>query len=145
MAKDLPEAAHKFVDRFGSVEHALRKTGIVKKQGRAEADWAQLASNLGDEFFEEVRGSGRAATLIAGRPRKQMTEGLKWIPEKPVPITCVQELIVNGVCQVRNHIIHRQKFHGSEEDIKRDMALIADAQWILELILAKNPKLRENL
>ena len=113
---------------------------------RADADWDRFAkSKLGDEFFQEVQKSGLAKMLIGGRPRKQMKEGLAWKPDEAVPITNVTELIVNGVCQVRNHIDHHQKFRGDDEPQKRDLALITDAHQVLELVLKKHPELKEHL
>ncbi|MFM9850561.1 MAG: hypothetical protein ACKVP3_25950 [Hyphomicrobiaceae bacterium] len=143
----LPDAAYAFTDLYGGVENALRETGFCKEHlERADADWAGFAKDkLGEGFFEEVQKSGLAKTLIEGRPRKQMKEDLVWKPDEARPITNVTELIVNGVCQVRNHIDHRQKFRGDEESQKRDFALIADAHQVLELVLKKHPDLKEHL
>ncbi|MGE0769426.1 MAG: hypothetical protein AB7L90_23550 [Hyphomicrobiaceae bacterium] len=150
MAKEqraFPDAAYAFTDLYGGVENALRKTGFCKEHvERADADWNRFAKDrLGEGFFQEAQKSGLAKTLVEGRPRKQMKEGLVWKPNEALPITNVTELIVNGVCQVRNHIEHRQKFRGDEESQKRDLALIADAHQVLELILKKHPELKEHL
>ena len=145
--RTLPDVAYAFTDLYGRVENALRKTGFCKKDvERADADWNRFAKDkLGDEFFKEVQKSGLAKTLVEGRPRKQMKEGLVWKPDEALPITNVTELIVNGVCQVRNHIDHHQKFRGDEESQKRDLALISDAHQVLELVLEKHPELKEHL
>lgn len=142
-----PEAAYEFTDLYGRVEDALRKLGICKKnRDNAEADWEAFArEKLGEDFFKEVKKSGKASTLIAGRPRKQMKEGLAWQPEEPKAIANVTELIVNGVCQVRNHINHHQKFQGDDAARKRDLALIEDSRRVLEMAIAKYPDLKKHL
>jgi hypothetical protein len=52
-----------------------------------------------------------------------MKEDLAWKPDQPLQITNVTELIVNGVCQVRNHIDHHQKFRGDDESRKRESSV----------------------
>jgi len=144
--RTLPNDAYAFTDLYGGIENALRNTGYCKKRDRAEADWGKFARDkLGKSFFDDVKNSGHADTLIEGRPRKQMAKGLVWKPDRPHPITNVTELIVNGVCQVRNHVEHRQKFRGDDDSQKRDLQLIADAHAVLELILEKHPDLKKHL
>lgn len=136
-----PALAQDFLDLHGRVENALRNVGYLKKIDRAEADWSELAKALGEDFFKEVRDSGIALTLIAERPRKQMAANLDWQPPKALQVTNTQELFVNGVCQVRNHIAHHQKFRGSQQEIDRDMKLVEESYSILELLLKKRPDL----
>ena len=37
---------------------------------------------------------------------------MEWAPANPEPLTNVAQLIVNGVCRVRNSYIHGEKFVG---------------------------------
>jgi hypothetical protein len=140
-----PEIAAEFCDLYGGLENALRNTGFCKARERAEADWVAFAKSLGEEFFTEVLASGKAATLMAGRPRMQVADGLGWKPEQAELVTNVHELFINGVCQVRHHVVHRQKFRGSEEDRQRDVALVTESLWVLQYVLEKHPKMQEHL
>ena len=146
--RTLPEEAYAFTDLYGAIENGLRSIGFCKQHlARAEADWGKFAQEkLGDEFFDEVKKSGRAKTLIEGRPRKQMKENLAWKPDQPLADhEDATEFIVNGICQVRNHIDHHQKFRGDDELRKRDLQLIADAHAVLELVLENHPDLKTHL
>ena len=100
--------------------------------------WPQL-------FFDEVKAAGIAPTLLAGRPRKQRAQDLQWKPDLALPISNVTELFVNGVCQVRNHVVHRQKFRGAEADNARDLAVVEESIRILQLVLAKKPEFQKHL
>nr|WP_315384353.1 hypothetical protein [uncultured Sphingomonas sp.] len=75
----------------------------------AETDWDAFARDLGPEFFAAVVDKGIAKTLIGEPPRRLMND-LVWAPEILVPLTNAHELIVQGVCRVRNSYLHGEKF-----------------------------------
>lgn len=73
-----PQQAIEFIQLFARVEGALKQSGHLKrdKKKRAEADWTGFADSLGPEFFQYVRDSEQANTLVGEPPRRRMTRGL---------------------------------------------------------------------
>lgn len=121
-----------FTALFRRFEHALKRGGFLKQQKRAEANWRAFAESLGTEFFEEVRQSGQASTLIQEPPRRLMAD-LTWKPDVRDPIANVADLFQRGVCQVRNNLFHGEKYIGSPDALGRDEALVSESLWILRL------------
>ncbi|RUW21857.1 hypothetical protein EN858_22630 [Mesorhizobium sp. M4B.F.Ca.ET.215.01.1.1] len=116
---------------FGRFEHALKRTGFLKNRSDAQADWDAFAKALGPTFFADVVNAGVAATLVGDPPRKLMSEGLTWQPEHPTPLANVHQLIVQGVCRVRNSYVHGEKFQGGSETWARDATLVGEALAVL--------------
>jgi hypothetical protein len=52
------------------------------------------------------------------------------------PITDVGALFIRGVCQVRNNIVHGEKFVESARP--RDYALVEEAHWVLEQAITQH-------
>jgi hypothetical protein len=116
---------------FGRFEHALKRNGHLKKGRKdAQADWESFAHKLGQEFFEEVAASGIATTLINDAPRT-LTIKLQWKPDHPPRLTSVVELIVQGVCRVRNSYVHYEKFVSDGNQRDRDATLVHEALDVL--------------
>jgi len=79
-----------------------------------------------------------AETLLAEPPRIYYTrQGFG--PEIQKPITDVVQLFTRGVCQVRNNIVHGEKY--VDLATPRDDALVIGANRVLELAIARHPKL----
>lgn len=118
---------------FGRMEHALKRSGYLKAGRKdAQADWASYAKSLGKPFFDTVVAKGIAITLIGVPPRKLMAEGLEWGPEHPAPLKDAVELFVEGVCRVRNSLIHGEKFVATGQ-WERDGQLVREAFAVLML------------
>jgi hypothetical protein len=116
---------------FGRFEHALKRSGHLKKgRADAQADWESFAEALGTDFFEEVASSGKADTLINDPPGKLMAD-LSWQPARTAPLTNVVQLIVLGVCRVRNSYIHHEKFVSDGDQWERDAKLVHEALSVL--------------
>lgn len=125
-------AADAFVADFRQTEYALKRSNH-KRQGTsvAEADWDSFANELGKPFFDHVVAAQIAKTLIGEPPRRLMAD-MAWSPENPAPLSNVNELIVQGVCRVRNSYIHGEKFTGGPEgQWDRDLKLISEAHEVL--------------
>ena len=106
------KAADEFAAEFRHAEYALKRSPYRRRNKEvAEADWDLFASDLGPLFFEHVVIAGIAKTLIAEPPRRLLST-MEWSPAEPQPLTNVAQLIVNGVCRVRNSYIHGEKFTG---------------------------------
>ena len=108
-------AAEAFATDFRQMEYVLKRNGYLRKDKEvAEADWDLFAKNLGTAFFEHVVAIEIAKTLIAHPPRRLLAN-MQWSPPSPTPLTNVTQLIINGVCRVRNSYIHGEKFTGGPE------------------------------
>ncbi|MEH6740911.1 MAG: hypothetical protein V7695_20550 [Sulfitobacter sp.] len=133
---DMPnphETAKAFTDDFGAMEYALKRSDFLRKnKDVAEADWDLFAQSLGVAFFEHVVGQGIATTLISAPPQRLMAN-LKWTPQTKEPLANVAQLIINGVCRVRNSYLHGEKFTGGPDgQWKRDVVLVAEAHAVLK-------------
>jgi hypothetical protein len=137
MAAHLPEHATAFTHLFARVEHTLRRNGYSREDNeRAVVSWRKFAGELGDLFFEYVLAARQANTLISEPPRIFYRErGMQ--PEVQHPITGVVPLFIRGVCQVRNNIVHGEKFVESARP--RDHALVLEANWVLEQAIKRHP------
>jgi hypothetical protein len=124
--------AEDFARTFRQTEHALKRSGYLRKdKDIAEADWDEFAKKLGPDFFQHVIASGIAITLV-GDPPRRLLASMEWSPEKTKPLTNVAQLIVNGVCRVRNSYLHGEKFVGGPEgQFQRDATLVSEAHAVL--------------
>lgn len=136
------QVADAFAADFRSAEYALKRAGHLRKGKKvAEADWASFAQELGAEFFDQIQASGIAATLI-NHPPRQLLVTLDWSPPNPPPLANITELIINGVCRVRNSYIHGEKFTGGPDNQwKRDALLMAEAHAVLKMAIGIHPSL----
>jgi hypothetical protein len=134
------QTAEAFAATFRFVEYALKRSGHLRKGKKvAEADWDGFAQELGAAFFEHIQASGIAATLI-NHPPRQLLATLDWSPPNPFPLANVTELIVNGVCRVRNSYIHGEKFAGGPDNQwERDALLVAEAHAVLKEAIGIGP------
>lgn len=131
------DAARSFATEFGETEYALKRSGYLRK-GRdvAEPDWDAFARALGAEFFSAVTERKIATTLI-GEPPRRLLSTMEWSPDMPTPLMDVHQLIVQGVCRVRNSYIHGEKFTGGPDDRwDRDLTLVTEAHAVLKAAIA---------
>jgi hypothetical protein len=126
------EEGEKFAATFRQSEHALKRSGYLRKdKDNAEADWDAFAQKLGPAFFDHIVKSGIAITLVGDPPRRQLAT-MEWVPKHTTPLTNVAQLIVNGVCRVRNSYFHGEKFVGGEPgQFERDATLVTEAHAVL--------------
>jgi hypothetical protein len=124
--------AEEFTADFRRMEYTLKRSGFLRKNRNvAEADWHLLASQLGSAFFDRIVAAGIAKTLI-GEPPRRLLSDMKWSPPNPDPLTNVTQLLIEGVCRVRNSYIHGEKFTGGPEgQWKRDARLVVEAHAVL--------------
>jgi hypothetical protein len=125
--------AEAFAADFRQIEYALKRSLYLRKGSKvAKADWDRFANSLGSEFFEHIVSTGLAKTLI-GHPPRELLADMQWSPPNPAPLTNVTQLMVNGVCRVRNSYIHGEKFTGGPEgQWQRDATLVAEAHAVLK-------------
>lgn len=121
-----------FTDLFEHYEFTLKRRGFLQKGlEHAQADWNVFARSLGQDFFDYVRAAGIAETLIAAPPGKLMRNPLDWNrPDRALATT--YDLLVQGVCRVRNSLVHGEKFRGDIKQRARDEALISEALAVLK-------------
>lgn len=127
------KAAEAFAAQFRHMEYVLKRTDYLRKNKEvAEADWDKFASDLGPAFFGHVVASGTAKTLI-GHPPRRLLSDMTWSPTNPAPLISVHQLMINGVCRVRNSYMHGEKFTGGPEgQWERDAVLIEEAHAVLK-------------
>lgn len=126
------QIAEAFAADYRAAEYALKRAGHLRKGiAHAEADWDAFAVTLGASFFEHVMEAGIATTLI-GKPPRRLLSTMEWSEPRAVPLANVHELMVMGVCRVRNSYFHGEKFvHGPEGQWARDATLISEAHAVL--------------
>lgn len=133
-------AADRFAAAFRKAEYAMKRSGFLRPNRKdAQADWDALAQQLGTAFFAEVVAAGIAPTLV-GDPPRSLGSDMVWSPPNPAPLTTVQQLVVNGVCRVRNSYIHGEKFTGGPDGAgqwARDSTLIEEAHAVLDLAMER--------
>jgi len=138
MPVQIPEHAIRFRERFAHVENLLRRAGYVqqKRRSRALVDWVKFAREFNADFFLYVQGSQQANTLLSEPPRV-LDAHITWQPLNQTPIADVVELFQRGVCQVRNNIVHGEKYIDSHD--RRDDELVSQAAWVLEQAIDRHP------
>lgn len=131
------EIARAFAQDFARAEYALKRSKYLRKgKDVAEADWDSFARDLGADFFSHIMDRGLAKTLIGDPPRRLMADML-WSPETTSPLTNVHQLMIEGVCRVRNSLLHGEKFTGGPEgQWARDKTLITEAHFVLNEAIA---------
>lgn len=138
MQEKLPERADEFCGLYRRVEHLLRRNGYLRQdRDKAEVNWRKFAKDLGGTFFDQVQKSEQARTLIAEPPRAYHRDD-GWLPENQIPIDDVEQLFLRGVCQVRNNIVHGEKF--ILEESERSYALVEEAWWVLNEATKRHPE-----
>jgi hypothetical protein len=130
------EHAFAFASDFLAMEYALKRSGFIRKNKKAaEADWNLFSTKLGPDFFRLVVEKEIAVTLIGNPPRLLLAD-MGWSPPATVPLSNVTQLIVNGVCRVRNSYVHGEKFTGGPDgQWERDGVLISEAHEVLKLAM----------
>ena len=137
-AADNPyEIARAFALDFGRAEYALKRSKYLRKNKEiAEVDWDAFARDLGVDFFANVVAKGIAKTLVGDPPRRLLAD-MEWSPDKTSPLTNVHQLMIEGVCRVRNSLLHGEKFTGGPEgQWARDRTLITEAHAVLNQAIA---------
>lgn len=130
----LSETAAKFIATFLRFEFALKESGFGPENADALVEWRRVADELGQDFFDYIRTSGKAATLVNAPPKKQVTRShqLEWVDQNPP--RNVTELL-SAVRRVRNNLFHGGKSGDPEYDAgnpSRSRTLISEAQWVVE-------------
>ena len=136
----MPDIRDAFLELFFQFEHGLKHGGYLQTKKAADADWIRFANDLGRAFFDDVRASGAADTLIAHPPGKLINDAGRPRWDMPTqPISNVQTLFTHGVCQARNNYFHGDKFVGSPADWERDECLLTEAAWVLRAAMQRRP------
>jgi hypothetical protein len=126
-----------FLELFGRFEYAMKRQGFHKaNRERSEADWTAFAESLEDSFFDQIQAAGLADTLINSPPGRLMRDGPNW--RRPdAPLADTRSLFVEGVCRVRNSLVHGEKYMGDDQQRLRDNRLVEEAFMVLESVSNK--------
>jgi len=136
-----PPEANELTVLCRRVHNALNKhPKYLTKGKRAQLDWRAFGNSLGPHFFDFVKKSGNAFTLLEDPPRFLPSDG-NWPIEKQPKIEDAANLFARGVSQVRNNIEHAGKFLTEEEDQekRRSLTLAREALWVLKVAIEKHP------
>ena len=130
----LSGTAAQFIATFLRFEFALKESGFGPKKGDARVEWCRVGGELGQDFFDLISASEKAATLVKHPPKKQVTRNhqLEWMDQNPPQN--VTELLL-AVRRVRNNLFHGGKSGDPEYDAgnpSRSTTLISEAQWVVE-------------
>ncbi len=132
-----PKNAIKLFKVMMRIEFAMKENGHAQAIGnRIEITWDRYANEeLGNEFFEAIRESGQAATLINAPPKRQTyIDGyLDW--EEVGNVQSVQNLI-GAVRRVRNNLFHGGK--GGDPDHERNEDLVEQSLYVIDQLLRKD-------
>ncbi len=125
------------------LEFALKEIGCGRR-GRgqvAEVDWDKFANErLGKKFFDEIKASGKAITLMEQPPKRQVIneqKSLSW--EKVGAASNIQDF-VGALRRVRNNLFHGGK--SGDPDRDRNDALVKDALFAVDAILQYDSELQ---
>ncbi len=137
-----PKGAVRFFKIMMRLEYALKACGFAEMNGaKLEILWDKYAKDrLSKEYFEIVRDSGIAKTLIDNPPSRQsLSENLEVKFPPAAHVTCTQELL-GAVLRTRNNLFHGGK--SGDVDHDRNDTLIAEAIAVVEEILKSDKDLR---
>jgi hypothetical protein len=134
----LSNEAIKFIATFLRFEYALKENGFCPKDGDACVEWGRVIKELGETFYESVRRSGHAETIMRKPPKKQISRDsrLKW--KSLGPPQGVDGLFL-AIRRVRNNLLHggKSRDRDDDNDPARNERLVREAQWIIEEALRK--------
>ncbi|WP_334161951.1 hypothetical protein [Phenylobacterium sp.] len=145
----LNAAAVEFFIRYARMEYALKAADfLVRENGRAEANWPKLASEIHDRFSALAASDedlGEACTFLRhAPPKKQIVENgiLRWSDSPPNAATDT-ELLLRYVSRVRNNLFHGGKFNGRWLAPERSADLLPRCALIMDACLTVSDNLRE--
>lgn len=141
---DLTEPDRRLIATFMRFEFALKEAGFCPQDGNALVEWGRVTKELGSTFYENVKQSGRAETLMSNPPKKQVSRErrLGW-EDQDAPAN-VHELF-EAVRRVRNNLLHGGKSGDTESGLSpasRKKALVSEAQWAVEQALHQMGKVK---
>ena len=149
----LPKKAIEFFVVFSRFERAMKRAGAYARGNEKEvkADWVALATDLGDGFFDMVKASNIAPTLMEKSPKKQIKSAdgtLGWRDMGEVKTTLDLFLAVR---RARNNLMHGGKYmdvgggqHGVVEGSERDDVLLSESLQVLRLAYERNDAIRQH-
>ncbi len=138
-----------FFTLFSRFEYAMKATGVrqARKSGAVEADWSQLANDVGSDLMAMPEQNIEEARtyLLQQPPKRQDLEGdqLVWSDVQANQGSDAKDLFVY-ICRVRNNLFHGGKFRGRYlADPERSSKLIESSTVILGAVLRLRPQLGE--
>lgn len=141
----LPVGSVEFILIFTRAEFALKQARLLlTPNGLAQPSWNAFADALGNAFWQHVRNSGNANTLINARPHAQFAHNnvVNW--EIIDQVVDARSLFV-AVKTVRNNLVHGGKHFMPDDppdDPERNGRLIAEARWVLLQALERHDEVR---
>jgi hypothetical protein len=133
----------RFFATFARFEFAMKQCGVLRRTEHnrvAEACREKLSARLPADFFESIRDSQIALTLIE-RPPKNLfvqTDGPLQFGNELPPLTNTRQLL-DAVWHVRNNLFHGNKIYPADRE--RDTALMDNALAVIDAIMQRDQDL----
>ena len=140
----------RFFFLFSRFEYALKRSGCLKEQERAEADWDLYAESIRGRF--QIAGEsafGAACTYLRDQPPNQqivVNDQLGWKGIGQGQGESTERYILRLVQTVRNNLFHGGKYPdpvGRVSDVGRNSDLLNAAIAVIEECLVLSPGLEE--
>jgi hypothetical protein len=145
---ELDALAVRMFRQFSRFEYALKASGcLVRRDGKAEANWDRFAADIGKEFDERAKSNpafDEAVKYLTQHPPKEQHAkdgALQWI-EKPADPPAGSTAVLLYVRRVRNNLFHGGKFSHSWIDPDRSTRLIRASLEILHECLEISDRVR---
>lgn len=137
-----PADAVRFFKVMMRLEYALKAGGFTRMNARRlEICWERFANErLRSAFFEKIRDSAKATTLISKPPSHQALDADGCLTFRPAAhVTSLQELIA-ALRRVRNNLFHGGK--SGDVDHDRNDMFIREAMHVIREMLLVDDTLR---
>lgn len=139
-----PADAVRFFKIMMRLEYALKACGFAamdRNNRYVSVQWDDFVRDRVDrEFFEKIRDSGMANTLINSPPSLQILDTSGVLTFSNAAVVTTPQLLVGAVQRVRNNLFHGGK--SGDPDHERNDTLIADAIAVITELLLANDDLR---
>ena len=139
----------KFFAIFSRFEYALKRTGFLRDQERAEADWDRYSTCLRGRFavLGSLTFTDACAYLEQESPRQQVVDGtrLTWKACLRGNGESEESYVLRMVRTVRNNLFHGGKYpdpSGPVQEVARDRRLLGACITVLEECLRSSPEVR---
>lgn len=123
-------------------EFALKDAGFLSANtnGSVKVDWDSFANHgLPRKFFDNVKSSGFAKTLLTKPPSRQLVRyGSLDFDDAKSPIDNQQ--LIGAVCRVRNNLFHGGK--SGDRDHARNDELVSDALYVIKEAIKSHKEVR---
>lgn len=138
-----PADAVRFFKIMMRLEYALKAIGFAEmdRNNRLAVSWTRFVNECLDGFFQEMRDSGKANTLITQPPSHQEIDANRVLSFRAAGAVRDTSALIGALQRVRNNLFHGGK--AGDPDHNRNDILIAEAIEVITEMLLRHNTLRE--